>query len=83
MEALAHTLVYDSVITRTAPIGKLRSLTTPALVVASESSDERLLGWARALSDALPNGELRLLPGEWHGIAPQILAPAIAEFYSR
>jgi len=82
MERLAHTLVYDSVITRTAPIRKLPSLATPTLVVASEATDESLLGWARALSDELPNAELRTLPGEWHGVAPEVLAPVLSDFYS-
>jgi pimeloyl-ACP methyl ester carboxylesterase len=55
LEELAHTLVYDTVITTSLPATRLPAITTPTLVLASAGSDERLLGWARAVADALPN----------------------------
>jgi hypothetical protein len=81
LEALAHTLVYDTVITSSFPSGLLARVTAPALVLASEGSDDRLLGWARGLSQALPNALLRLLKGEWHGVPAEELAPVLAEFF--
>jgi hypothetical protein len=82
LEALAHTLVYDSTITATFPLERLATMTTPSLVVNSDATDERLLGWGRDLADALPNGSHRTLPGEWHGVTPWVLAPVLADFYS-
>jgi pimeloyl-ACP methyl ester carboxylesterase len=82
MEGLAHTLVYDATITGTFPVDQIPAIKTPALVVASEASDHRLLGWAQGLAEALPGGKLRTLPGEWHGVAPEVLAPALTEFFN-
>lgn len=81
LEALAHTLVYDTVITTSLPPARLPAITTPTLVLASESSDERLLGWARGVAHALPNGSLRTLKGEWHGVPVEDLAPVLTEFF--
>lgn len=80
LEALAHTLVYDSIITSTLSGRRLRSITTPTLVIDSIGSDDRLRGWARAVAAALPAGEHGSLPGEWHGVAITDLAAALTEF---
>jgi pimeloyl-ACP methyl ester carboxylesterase len=71
-EAMAHTLVYDLVISRPLPTSRLAAIDAPTLVIDSEKSDERLHGWAASVANALPNGTLRTLPGEWHGIAPEV-----------
>jgi pimeloyl-ACP methyl ester carboxylesterase len=82
LEALAHTLVYDTVITSSAlPPERLPAVATPTLVLASAGSDERLLGWAGAVADALPNGSLRTMKGEWHGVPLEGLAPVLSEFF--
>lgn len=80
-EALAHTLVYDTRISAGFTVERLASITTPTLVVDSTASDERLHEWATASADALPNGVHRTLEGEWHGVAPEILAPVMRDFY--
>ena len=80
-EAMAHTLVYDLVISRPLPSSRLADIEVSTLVIDSEQSDERLHGWAAGVANALPNGTLRTLPGEWHGIAPEVLAPALTEFF--
>jgi pimeloyl-ACP methyl ester carboxylesterase len=82
MEALAHTLVYDTTITSTLPRADLTAATTPTLVLDSEGSDQRLRTWARDTATALPHGTHRSLPGDWHGIAPADLARAITAFCS-
>lgn len=82
MEALAHTLVYDTVITGTFPLSRLRTIATPALVINSEATDDRLLGWGQRAAGALPNGRHRSLKGEWHGVAPEVLAPALVDFFA-
>jgi pimeloyl-ACP methyl ester carboxylesterase len=81
MEALAHTLVYDLIVSRTLTTATLASVTVPTLIIASQASDERLAGWSRALAEALPNASLQTLPGEWHGVAPEVLGPAMAAFF--
>lgn len=81
LEELAHTLVYDSIILRSMTAERLSSITTPTLVLASEGSGENLRAWAKGVSAALPNGSLRVLKGEWHGVPPDVLAPALAEFF--
>lgn len=80
MEAMAHTLVYDLTITPSLTTADLAAITTPTLVVNSESSDERLRTWARDAAAALPNGTHLSLPGEWHGVAAADLAAAITDF---
>lgn len=81
MEALAHTLVYDTIITGTFPVARLSTITTPTLVIDSDGTDDQLRGWADGAAAALPNGSRRTLPGEWHGVEPEILAPAMVAFF--
>lgn len=80
-EGLAHTLVYDTRISAGFDVARLASIITPTLVVDSTASDERLHSWAAAAADALPNAVHRTLEGEWHGVAPEILAPVMRDFY--
>jgi pimeloyl-ACP methyl ester carboxylesterase len=81
LEALAHTLVYDAIITRSLPVARLATVTTPTLVIDSEQSDERMGGWAERLRATMPNASRRSLEGEWHGVATEDLAPVLAEFF--
>ncbi|MCI0711604.1 MAG: alpha/beta hydrolase, partial [Chloroflexi bacterium] len=78
---LAHTLAYDTTITSTFPVEKLATITTPTLVLASEASDDRLHHWAQGVAVTLPNGQYRELHGDWHGVAADVLAPVLAEFF--
>ncbi len=82
LEATAHTLVYDSLITGSMPPDRLAAISTPALVLASESSGDPLRNWAQGVAEALPNASARFLPGTWHGISPEHLAPALTEFFT-
>jgi pimeloyl-ACP methyl ester carboxylesterase len=82
LEATAHTLVYDSLIAGSMSPGRLAAITTPALVVASESSDDQLRNWARGVAEALPAASACFLPGTWHGVSPEHLAPALTEFFT-
>jgi len=80
LEALAHTLVYDMTITESFTRDMLAGIATPTLVVSSEATDEPLRTWARAVAEAMPDAHHRSLPGEWHGVAPEALAPVLEEF---
>lgn len=82
LEALAHTLVYDTVVTSTLPAERLSAIRVPTLVVNSEQSDGRLRTWSRRVADTLPDARHRSLPGEWHGVAPDVLAPVLTQFFT-
>jgi pimeloyl-ACP methyl ester carboxylesterase len=82
LEALAHTLLYDMTITSSLPADVVETITTPTLVLDSDGSDERLRAWARGVAAALPAGQHRSLPGEWHGPATEDLARALTEFFN-
>nr|WP_203890682.1 alpha/beta hydrolase [Planobispora longispora] len=81
LEGIAHTLAYDSRITPAVSRDTLRSVTVPALVVNSESSDDRLRGWAEGVAAALPRGRHLALKGDWHGVPDDVLVPALADFF--
>jgi len=81
LEATAHTLIYDSLIPGSLPPDRLAAISIPALVVASEGSDDRLRNWAQGVAEALPNASARFLPGTWHGVDAEHLAPALTEFF--
>ncbi|MEO3780913.1 alpha/beta hydrolase [Micromonospora sp. B11E3] len=80
LEGLAHTLVYDLTVTGCLSRAEASAVTVPALVVHSESSDERLRGWARDVAEALPAGRLRGMAGDWHQVPEDALAPVLTEF---
>jgi pimeloyl-ACP methyl ester carboxylesterase len=82
LEATAHTLVYESFIPGTMPPDRLAAITTPALVVGSKGSPEPLRNWVRGVAEALPDASARFLPGTWHGVSAEHLAPALAEFFT-
>lgn len=82
LEQAAHTLVYDTTITRSLPLDRVSAITASVLVLTSQGSDERLATWGRWLRDTLPNASLRTLDGEWHGVAPDVLAPVLTEFFT-
>ena len=79
LEALAHTTAYDLTITGTVP--DLAAVTVPTLVLDSAGSDERLRGWADGVAERLPDARRRTLPGDWHGVTPDVLAEALAEHF--
>jgi pimeloyl-ACP methyl ester carboxylesterase len=82
MEGLAHTLVYDVTITQATTLEDVAKVTVPTLVIDSQGSTGNLSVWARAVVEALPNGTHRSLAGEWHGVAPEDLAPVLSEFFT-
>jgi pimeloyl-ACP methyl ester carboxylesterase len=81
LEAVAHTLVYDCEISNATTLELLESVRTPTLVLDSGGSSDYLTGGTTAIADALPKGTRRSLPGEWHGVADEDLAPVLAAFF--
>ena len=87
-QAVAHTLAYDGAVVgdtmsgRPLPAERVASVTVPTLVIVGSA----VAAWARnsvqAPADALPNGRVCTLQGEFHAVAPGILAPALEQFFA-
>jgi hypothetical protein len=84
MEALAHTLAYDHEVMGDGmvPTGLLATVPVPVMVVDGGASPAGMRDAARAVSRALPRGRHRTLTGQTHEVAPHVLAPALAGFFS-
>jgi pimeloyl-ACP methyl ester carboxylesterase/dihydrofolate reductase len=87
-EAVAHTLIYDGLITEGTMTGKPLAaerwarVSAPTLVVDGGASDAWVHAGADELARVLPNAQRRTLEGQTHQVAPDVLAPAIREFFS-
>jgi pimeloyl-ACP methyl ester carboxylesterase len=82
LEAIAPTLVYDTAITTSLPLSRLSTIDNPALVIASADSADGLHTAAKAASEALPNACLVHLPGRFHDVPAEDLAPVLADFFT-
>ena len=81
LEAIAHTLAYESLILAAPP--ELRgSVSTPTLVIDGEASPDPIREAARAVADGLPHAELHTLPGQTHDLVPDVLGPVLEKFYT-
>jgi hypothetical protein len=80
LEAVAHTLVHDCLISDTTTTELVAKVPTPTLVLDSQGSSDDLTGWAANVAAALPSGRHRSLPGGWHGVPVEVLAPVVTEF---
>ena len=81
MAAVAHTLVYDSLVSEATSFELLASVTVPTLVLDSAGSTGDLATMAATVAAALPNASHRSLAGEWHGVSDEVLAPVLIEFF--
>lgn len=82
LESVAHTIVYDCLISDATTMELLAKVPTPTLVLDSKGSSDDLTGWAASVAAALPDARHRSLPGGWHGVPVEVLAPVVAEFCS-
>lgn len=80
MASVAPTLEYDCRISDATTPALLRSVEVPTLVLDSAGSTDNLTGWAATVAARLPNATHRSLPGEWHTVADDVLAPVVTEF---
>ncbi|MFD9225003.1 alpha/beta fold hydrolase [Streptomyces sp. NPDC060064] len=83
-EAVAHTLPYDHEIMGNGqvPVEQLRTIAQRVVVVDGGASPGWLRDAARAVSECLPRGRHRTLTGQTHEVAPQVLAPLLADFFA-
>lgn len=85
LEALAPTLAYDSAVMDDAaggamPEALIERVTVPALVLDGGDSPAWMRDTARRVAALLPAGTHRTLGGQTHDVAPEVLAPVLAEF---
>ena len=81
LEAIAHTLVYDTLLLAALPDGLLASVEIPTLVLAGDQSHPVMAETAHTLATAIPQGQYQLLSGEGHGITPAVVAPLVHAFF--
>jgi pimeloyl-ACP methyl ester carboxylesterase len=84
MEAVAPTLAYDHAAILgepwRVPTELAERVSVPALVMAGDASFPFMPDAARVLSQAIPQGQLRMLAGQTHEVNPGVLAPILVEF---
>jgi pimeloyl-ACP methyl ester carboxylesterase len=83
-EALAHTLAYDARIMSDyqIPVDRAAQVKVPTLVIAGGADMPWMRDTAKALAEALPDGEARLLDGQGHDVDPTVLAPVLKDFFA-
>lgn len=84
---VAHTISYDGEIMGETMVGNPAALepfaviTTPTLVMVGSNSPPYQQNAVATLSTVLPNAQYRSMAGQDHGIAPEVLGPALVEFF--
>lgn len=83
-EALAHTLPYDATVMGdySLPEAKAARVTVPTIVIDGGASFGFMAETADALAKVLPNGQRRTLAGQEHNVDPNVLGPALKEFFA-
>jgi pimeloyl-ACP methyl ester carboxylesterase len=88
LEAVAHTLAYDMIVSAPVQTGSRASLSRwasigpPALVIDGGASPAWMHNGIAALAETLPNATHRTLEGQTHSADPAMLAAALEEFFS-
>lgn len=84
-EGLAHTLAYDAEIMGDYSIPTKRAAAVKArtLVLDGGASPDWLHQSADAVAKAIPGAKRGTLAGQEHNVAPDVVAPALAEFFKR
>lgn len=84
---VAHTISYDGEIMGETMYGdpaslqQFSSITTPTLVMVGGNSPAYQQNAVTTLAKILPNAQYRSMAGQDHGIAPEVLNPALVEFF--
>jgi pimeloyl-ACP methyl ester carboxylesterase len=83
MESFAHTLAYEVGLCNngTVPVDRLAKISVPTLALAGGSSPAWAREGASAIAAAAPKGHARVLEGQGHGAADDVLAPVLTEFF--
>jgi hypothetical protein len=85
--AVAHTISYDGEIMGDtmrgdpAVLNRFAGVATPTLVMVGSNSPPYQQNAVETLAKVLPNAQYRSMAGQDHGIAPEVLNPALVEFF--
>ncbi len=91
MQQTAHTLLYDLAIMKDGETGqplppeltaRLASIHVPTLVMAGGSSPQWMRSGAEAAAQAIPGAAYRVLGGQTHGVAEEVLVPILVDFFA-
>jgi pimeloyl-ACP methyl ester carboxylesterase len=84
MVALAHTLPYEVRMCNlgVVPVERLSQISCPVLATAGSLSPGWALDAVQTIAGAVPDGEWRLLDGQAHNVAPDVLASLMRERFS-
>lgn len=77
MVGIAPTLVYDCLLSDAMCQDVLTAVSVPTLVLDSEGSSDDLTGSAATAARLIPGALHKSLPGEWHVVAPDLIAREI------
>jgi pimeloyl-ACP methyl ester carboxylesterase len=82
-EGLAHTLAYDAEIMGdySVPTKRAAAVKARTLVLDGGASPDWLHQSADSLAKAIPGAKRRTLEGQDHNVAPDVVAPALTEFF--
>jgi hypothetical protein len=87
LEAMAHTMTYDSEVMGASstggavPTDLAGRVTTETLVLCGGASPEWMIDVGTRLAESLPNGRHCVLEGQEHVVPPEVLVPVLAEFF--
>jgi pimeloyl-ACP methyl ester carboxylesterase len=83
LEAIAPTLAYDETVLGDGRVPRdlASRISVPTVVFAGGASPEVLHRAAKAAAEAIPAAALCTLDGQTHDVAPDALAPVLAEFF--
>ncbi|GIO31228.1 MULTISPECIES: alpha/beta fold hydrolase [Paenibacillus] len=87
MEAVAHTLAYDGIISREVmagkplPYDKWTSVTAATLVIHGDQSEPMFRDAAKAVTNNVAHAEYKALQGQGHDVSPEAIAPVLFEFF--
>lgn len=83
MLALAHTLPYDLTLSNggEVPVKLLGDVAVPTLAIAGGDSPAWAADAARAIAMYVPDATYVILPGQTHGVADDVIAPVLADWF--
>ena len=84
-ESVAPTLAYDHIADlgeeASVPTRRVAHLAVPTLVITGSESFPFMHSTAAALAQAIPGAQHRVLEGQTHEVASEVLAPVLREFF--
>lgn len=67
---------------RSVPVERISYITSPTLVMCGGSGTRFMKKAALILRKSIPRAEFRVLEGQTHAVASEVVAPVLIEFFS-